>query len=229
MKMICNFFKALELFVFPKVCLLCENGLFSNEWDCCSSCLDKFPIISEEQQKSLLMQNVDFYLIKGLYSYLWFTKKGIIQEVLHQYKYKNQLTIGKQLSRAFVLRNKLEWENQFDCVVPVPMHSIKKWFRGYNQATIIAEVIANELNVPLFSNGLIKKHTFKVQAKLSKRQRELITNNRFKIMDTEYFKGKKILLVDDVYTTGTTIYNCAELLKKVGAKSVVAATLVSVK
>ena len=109
------------------------------------------------------------------------------------------------------------------------MHAIKKWFRGYNQAAIIAEVIAKELNLPINTYGLSKKHTFKVQAKMSKTQRELKTNNRFIMVETNYFKGKNILLVDDVFTTGTTIYNCAELLKNMGANCLVAVTLAFVK
>jgi ComF family protein len=160
---------------------------------------------------------------------MWFSKKGITQEVLHQFKYKGQLSIGIQLSRAFVLRNETEWEQKFDCVVPVPMHPIKKWFRGYNQAEIIANIISKELNIPMYSNGLVKKHTFKVQAKLSKRQRELSIIKRFRMIEPSNYLGKNILIVDDVFTTGTTIYSCAELLKNAGAKSVVAATLVSVK
>jgi ComF family protein len=228
MKMICNFFKAIELFVFPKACLVCEAAIYSNEWDCCAKCLDKLPIISEEQ-RPMLLQNIDHYLLNGLYAYLWFNKKGMTQEILHQFKYRGQLTIGKQLTKAFVLRNLHHWENQFDYIIPIPMHPLKQWFRGYNQAHIIAEEISLELHVPIKNNVLIKKHTLTVQAKLNKIQRELHNKNRYQLAQDISLKGKRILLVDDVYTTGSTLYNCAELLKQQGATTIVAATLVLVK
>ena len=106
-----------------------------------------------------------------------------------------------------------------DYIIPVPMHKWKRLFRLYNQAQILASEIGKELGVKMLPDVLMKtKHT-KSQTGLSKKQRQ--ENLKGSIAVEGSIKGKKIILVDDVMTTGSTVDLCAAKLKKAGAKEVV--------
>lgn len=109
-----------------------------------------------------------------------------------------------------------------DCVVPVPLHWTRQLWRGYNQAAIIAKKVAEELYKPYLPYGL-KRIRFTKPNVQKRDERKSKVARAF--LATENFKGQRILLVDDVYTTGATMRECAKMLKKAGAESVIALVL----
>jgi ComF family protein len=107
-----------------------------------------------------------------------------------------------------------------DIVVPVPLHWIKKLHRGFNQSELLSLGIQRYFSKPIIRNNLCRIKNTKAQTLLSKNQRKLNIHNAFFVRQPELFKGKKILLVDDVLTTGATASECSRKLKESGAESV---------
>lgn len=107
----------------------------------------------------------------------------------------------------------------FDLVVPIPLHVKRKKWRGFNQAEIIAEDLAQKFKVRL-GNQLVRNRETKTQVGLSKDERKKNINGAFSLISTVGIKSKNILLVDDVYTTGATMSEACKVLKKAGANEV---------
>ena len=120
------------------------------------------------------------------------------------------------------IRNSLIYYGEYDCIIPVPMHPTKQRKRGYNQATLIAQEMANRLEIPVREDVLYKNRTRHAQHQLNAEERHLNAFS-FGIHDISV-EGLKILVCDDVLTTGSTLSRCAELLKSKGAVSVTVAS-----
>jgi ComF family protein len=106
--------------------------------------------------------------------------------------------------------------NEIDFIVPVPLHRLRLKEREFNQSEILASRLAKYFNIPLIKNSLIRTRPTPPQANLSKEERLKNVNGAFKLRENELLKGKNILLIDDVFTTGSTVDQCAKVLKKEG-------------
>lgn len=146
-------------------------------------------------------------------------------EVIHKFKY------GRERTACRVIRDFLKKHvDQFyyvDCLVPVPLYPTRYFRRGYNQSAIIANMVSKILKRPVFNRAVIK--SFNTEQQVGKSLNERLENlkgafSRPKILP-QSVKGKNILLVDDVVTSGTTINECAKVLIKSGAKRVDVLTL----
>lgn len=151
-------------------------------------------------------------------------KEAGIQKIIRAFKYhyikKLQSPIGKMLEK-YLEKITGEIDLNGSLVVPVPLHKRKFFQRGYNQAQLLAEQIAKYLNVEILNNCLIKTKSTKDQVDLEKEQRVKNLEGVFKCLNLELIKNRKVLLVDDVYTSGTTMNECAKVLKEAGAKEVI--------
>ncbi|EKD67614.1 MAG: phosphoribosyltransferase, partial [uncultured bacterium] len=112
-----------------------------------------------------------------------------------------------------------------DMILPVPLHKKRFAERGFNQAFLIARILATHTDIPLFSRILIRKRDTPHQAQLDREGRLKNVVDAFSISAPEAIRGKRILLVDDVYTTGATMQTCAEVILSAGASSVSGWTL----
>ena len=110
-------------------------------------------------------------------------------------------------------------DERFDLVLAMPMHWLKRWHRGFNQAELLAKPIARRLNVPLAGN-LKRKRLGKAQAGLDFAERMSNLKDAFRVRRPHQIAGKRILLVDDVLTTGATLRSAATVLKDAGARRV---------
>lgn len=115
-------------------------------------------------------------------------------------------------------------DEHFDLVMAVPMHWLKRWARGFNQAELLAKPVAHRLGVPLARN-LKRRKLGKSQAGLDFADRMTNLKNAFYLRHPEQLAGRRILLVDDVFTTGATLRSAASLLKQAGARRVCALAL----
>jgi ComF family protein len=144
-----------------------------------------------------------------------FHKEGVIQELIHQLKYQNQQDIGvlmAEFARNFYDKN--SFQQNFDLIVPVPLHKKKQKQRGYNQMTKFGENLGNYFSIPYKENILIRfVYTESQTTKNIEDRRENVTN-AFQILNPEAYIGKHFLLIDDVITTGATIESCAETILK---------------
>ena len=149
------------------------------------------------------------------------------QVLIHNFKYKRKTSLGKRLGLR--LGENLCSDQRFldsDLLMPVPLHPARKRERGFNQSEILAEMVSERINVPLAKGILRRIKNTKDQTNLSAEQRRENVAGAFSVSHPERISGKRIILVDDVITTGATLKECAKVLKEAGAKRIVAATLV---
>ena len=108
----------------------------------------------------------------------------------------------------------------YDIIIPVPIHKKRKHQRGYNQTELIAREIANNTNLQLENKVLFKQKNVISQSELSKIDRKENIKNAFMIQNIEKIKNKKVIIFDDIYTTGSTVNECSKILKLVGVKNI---------
>lgn len=228
----------LDLF-FPRFCLGCQKEgtylcddcralLDIAEFDYCL-CETKpqrlFP--GQSTGKCNRCQNKN---LSGLYSALSYKEKPLTRKLIHQFKYQPYLkdlakTLASILIEHFVLSEKNTDEiwapsGVSAVLIPVPLDKKKLKSRGYNQSEELAKELSKVLQIPMISDILIKTKSTKPQMELSKLEREKNLQDAFAIKNPAGLAGNKIFLVDDVYTTGSTMSECAKVLKKAGAKSI---------
>lgn len=150
------------------------------------------------------------------YSY----KNKLLKNAIHVFKYKFVKDLAKPLSKILIkkLRNK-----NFDYIIPVPLHSKRLRWRGFNQAGLLAKHVGAYCNTPLLTNILIKTRKTKPQVEFSEEQRKQNIKNSFKCLVS--LVNKRILLIDDVETTGSTLQEAKKELLQAGAKQVYCLTL----
>jgi len=153
----------------------------------------------------------------------------IIMEAIHQFKYGHKLAVGEALGVLMANFSFPFFDCQgYDLMLPVPLHIKKLRERGFNQSLLLARQLANKWTIPV-DFSLLKRQKFTLsQTGLNKKEREENIRGAFVVSDKKKVTGKKIILVDDVYTTGATLNECAKTLRKAGAVEVAVLTLARV-
>lgn len=207
--------------VFPRTCAGCSRSLFEFEQVLCKLCEAALPITDyhlRPQNNDLVVKVTGLMPVYRVMSFLRFTKKGMSQHLLHQLKYKNKPEIGHALGKLYgqLLMNHA-FAGTWDQITPVPLHAHKLRRRGYNQSEQFAKGLSESLQVPL-RNSLIRSVNTETQTKKSRMQRLDNVENVFQVVDS--IENRRILMVDDVMTTGATLVACANTLLQNGAASV---------
>lgn len=221
--------------LFPKFCLGCQKeGSFLCE-DCKSLldisefnyCLcEKDPKIVSLYTKLGKCGDCQNKKLSGLYFALPYKENPLTKKLIFFFKYDPYIkelskTLSDILVEHFIKNNKNTnevWGNSV--LIPVPLDIKKLKSRGYNQSEELAKELSKTLSVPVFTNVLIKTKNTKPQMELNKQQREENLNNVFKIKNAPAVLKRKVFLIDDVYTTGSTMQECANVLRQNGAKEV---------
>jgi ComF family protein len=151
--------------------------------------------------------------------------EGSLRSLVHLFKYSGMKPLARPLGEY--LRRAVDEDQEFDVVVPVPLHWRKRWNRGFNQAELLAREVARKRGTSAM-RALRRKRPTATQAGLSSAGRKRNVTGAFALRSGADVRGKRILLVDDVMTTGATANACANALKSGGAKSVSLATLARV-
>ncbi len=207
----------LNLF-FPVVCEACNAVLRDNEVVICTSCRHQLPVTNYHFNNSEAVKKIVYGRVKleNATALLHFSKKGIVQQILHNLKYRGHEQIsaflGKWLGSEL---NKIETYKTIDIVVPVPLYKTKLRKRGYNQVAEFGKEIANALNAEYNDSVLVKTKSSKTQVFKGRLKRWNDDGALFNITENESLKGKHILLVDDIITTGATVEACASVLLKI--------------
>ncbi|WP_317042009.1 ComF family protein [Algoriphagus alkaliphilus] len=153
-------------------------------------------------------------------AYLRFSKKGKSQKLLHQLKYKNKPEIGEEMGRLYgLLLSQNGYLKEWDVIVPVPLHPMKQKRRGFNQSEKFALGLAKPLDLAV-ENLLERRKFTETQTKKSRLERLENVDEVFGLRQGENISGMRILLVDDVITTGATLCACSNVLLANGAKHV---------
>jgi len=212
-------------FFLPRICPGCNSKLSVEEDSVCSDCLSSILVADEERLKTEFDKNFGpTKVIKDFYSRFVFETDKTLQQIIHTLKYNQRFKLGIYLGK--IIAEGLKPKNwQIDVIVPVPIHHLKKAERGYNQSDYLAKGLSEKLNIP-YSNKSIKRIKYtESQTKLKMKERALNVSNAFKVRNAGKLKGKNILIVDDVCTTGATLLECGIALYKSGASSVYACSV----
>lgn len=150
-----------------------------------------------------------------------------MKDIIILYKYRGFSVLGNSLAefihKSLGKEESLWWET--DAIIPVPLHSEKEKERGYNQAKILAKELARRKQIPFIEDQLIKVRRTLPQTSLEAKERGKNLRGAFEIEDREKIEGKIVLLVDDVFTTGSTLQECSLVLRRAGALEVRALTV----
>lgn len=215
-------FKSLINLFFPKVCSGCRSFLMTNETIICTVCRHDIPLTnhhlnSENEAYKKFYGRIPIVHASALF---YFHKKGIVQELIHNLKYKGHEEIGAILGEWYAedLKN-IESLATVDEIIPVPLHRRKLKERGYNQVTAFGKALSTSLNVAYNESLLIRNVYSKTQSKKNLLGRTEGIESIFDVSFTEKSHNKHFLLIDDVITTGATLEACSRALLKIpGAK-----------
>jgi ComF family protein len=145
-----------------------------------------------------------------------------LRELIHVFKYGRVQTLAKPLGRF--LASALPREQTFDVIVPMPLYWRKRWRRGFNQAALLARELARRTHIPV-SNALRRVKDTAAQAGLTNAKRRRNVSGAFRARNKTALPGQRVLLIDDVLTTGATAASCARALRAAGARQVTLLTL----
>ncbi len=225
--------------ILPPRCLMCGKVIHADN-TLCSDCFAKINFISKPYcehcgrplpngtDNSLLCSTClkakdVFRTCRSAIRYDEFSKKLILD-----FKFSNRLENKILLSRWLFLAGEDIFKQGIDIIIPIPLHYMRLFKRKYNQSAILAVSLSKLCNISVDLQSLKKiKHTTP-QIQCSGKQRTTNVKNAFQVVSPEKIKGKRILLIDDVYTTGSTLTECAKALKSAGALSVDALTVARV-
>ena len=216
-------------FFIPRFCLCCGTRLNALHTLVCDNCKSTFKLATEDFLKREYKRKFsDDNLISGFYAHLIFEKDSELQTILHSLKYKGKFLVGRMLGELIAENAKdkiLGW--QCDTIIPIPLHPLKKALRGYNQAYFISKGLSKGINIPVAANAIKRIKMTETQTKLNFLERKNNMLNAFELRKGHNIQNKKIILVDDVVTTGATVIECAKILKRNGASKIFAVSLAS--
>lgn len=197
--------KALLSLLYPITCQICHKRLTQNK-GLCANCASK--------------------IHKNSFGVAACAYDGVLKRAIWLFKYKgvfSLLNTFSDLILEFVARN-IDMK-KIDTIIPVPLHPVKFRQRGFNQAHLLSLSIAKRFNVPVSANNLVKIRPTVPQSNLNRNQRIKNLIDAFLVKRADLLKGKRVLLIDDVYTTGTTISKAAQALNRSGASHIEVVTL----
>lgn len=214
--------------IFPELCHACGESLVSGEELICTDCLYNLPYTNFHQQADNIVARQFWGKINldAGYALLYFNKGGKTQQLMHSLKYKNTPQIGNKLGKMAGTQLLLtEHLKNFDAIIPVPLHKSRLRKRGYNQSACFAEGLADILQTKVVADNLVRTVATATQTKKSRFERAANMQHVFAVVNANELENKRILLVDDVVTTGATLEACAAVLLAVPGLRVSIATI----
>src|SRR5689334_10011646 len=207
--------------LYPRYCFACEDALVKGEEVLCTKCLLEMPKSNyhKDPGNPFFLKLSARIGIKGVFALYKFTKSSRVQHLLHALKYKSRPEIGLALGRIYGddLRS-YDLQNEFDLIVPVPLHFRRKQVRGYNQSERFGKGLSEILGIECSDEVVVRIQKTETQTRRTKLQRWTNVKEGFKVESPDRVKGRRILLVDDVITTGATIEACAQRIMDAGSR-----------
>jgi len=202
--------------LFPHICAGCGTDLLDKESMLCIRCIaglpeTNFSVHAGNPIEKMLWGRIP---LAGATATYYFSKESLIQHLVHQFKYKGNKDLGLQLGR--LLGKYLVQSDRFnaEALVPLPLFAVKEKRRGYNQATVLCDGIAEIMKIPVLKNAVSRPQHTDTQTKKGRLERWQNMEGKFVLQDEKAIANKHLLLVDDVITTGATLEACGtELLK----------------
>ncbi len=201
--------------------------LLPEEEAICSECLSSLTKTTHVQADKEYERKFSSSKIIDEFHPLYIFEKGeIIQNLLHSLKYNNAFFVGKFFGKQIAK----EFAGDFkifnpDMIIPVPLHRLKKAERGYNQSYWIAKGVASELRIEIAHKTVKRRKYTESQTAFDKAERSRNISGAFRVAKPNSVKGKRIIIVDDVVTTGATASELAAALKNAGADKILLASV----
>ncbi|AOT70033.1 ComF family protein [Geosporobacter ferrireducens] len=242
-KSLWNLVDGLLDFVYPRniECILCRDPIEKKEkYAICASCKKKIHFAEEKTCKKCGKPLEELYLPELCHDCMmtkhFFTRSYTcvvydeeIKTLLYRLKYGKQRYLAYHMAEMMTAKIKEKELEQMHWIIPVPLHTAKKRQREFNQSEIISQYISRQTGWPMDEKNLIRIKDTATQNKLSREERKINMKNAFQILKPEKIKAKKILLVDDIYTTGSTLNSCSKELLRAGALDIYAITFAAGK
>ena len=215
---------------FPRPCLACHEPLVAGEQHLCTGCRAELPYTDSHllppDQNPLARRFWGRLPVRHTFSYLRFLRHGRVQQLLHQLKYQGQAGVGRALGQLYGAELAAAGLGpEFDVLVPVPLHRRKLARRGYNQAEAFAAGLATALPCPSAPHALRRTEHTASQTRKGRAERWQNVATVFEVAEPAAVVGRRVLLVDDVLTTGATLEACGAALLAAGAQTVSIATI----
>ncbi len=155
-----------------------------------------------------------------------FKYEDLVRKLIIQYKFNDKSYLYKMFCE-FIVKNKKSFDfiNSYDIILPVPIHRKRMKQRGYNQSELIARELAKNVKIKCYADIIVKIKNNKPQSTLSGKLRKENTKNVYKLNNFEKIENKKILIFDDIYTTGATVDACIRELKNANVAEIGVLTL----
>jgi ComF family protein len=233
-----QFFNALLDVILPPICHICHSFIpDAGRLHICPSCQDHLPLVSSplcslcgipfagtgnnHRCGACLTHPPHFDAARAGFLY-----EGAIRDLIHSFKYNQRTQLRYPLALlAMEGVNRVVTDHKPHLIVPVPLHRSRLRQRGFNQAVLLGRVISQQLSLPMLPDAMIRTRRTEPQIELSATERRMNVKGAFTVGRTDSVAGMRILLLDDVMTTGSTMDECARELKKAGAEAVIAATI----
>jgi ComF family protein len=203
--------------LFPHVCNGCGSDILNEKNMLCLRCISELPetnfhIHSNNPVEKIFWGRIPLVSATAQY---YFSKETRMQHLMHQFKYKGNRDLGKQL--GYLMGNDLLQSNRFkniEALIPLPLFPAKEKRRGYNQATILCEGIAEIMKLEILKDVIVRTQPTETQTKKGRVERWQNIEGKFELIKPEKIQNRNILLVDDVVTTGATLEACGQELIK---------------
>ena len=207
--------------LFPHVCTGCGSDILNEESVLCMRCIDAMPETNFELHPNNPVEKTFWgrLPLAGATAQFYFTKESLMQHLMHQFKYKRNKELGLQLGRIMGEQINRSGRFEADALIPLPLFPAKEKRRGYNQATILCEGMAESMKIPVLDKVIIRPQHTETQTKKGRIERWKNMEGKFILSNPAVIQNKHLLLVDDVVTTGATLEACGiELLKAEGVR-----------
>ncbi len=233
-----QFFHALLDVFLPPICHICHDFIpNAGTLHICPTCRDRLPLVSsplcpvcgipfigtggDHGCGACLIHPPHFDTARAPFLY-----EGAIRDLIHSFKYNQQTHLRSPLA-LLTLEGVSGFlsDHEPHLIVPVPLHRSRLRQRGFNQAVLLGRVLSRRISLPMVPDVLVRTRPTEPQIELSAAERRLNVKGAFAVGRGDHVAGKRILLLDDVMTTGSTMDECAKELKKAGAATVIAATI----
>ena len=208
-----NFYDNILDLIYPPVCGICGK---LNQNYLCKKCQK----VLENQSKFVIDENQDFNQNFNKHLYI-FKYEGIIRRMILNYKFNEKSYLYITFVN-FLLKNEKFFKilKSYDTIIPVPISSERKNERGYNQSELLAKELAKKLNIECVKNCLIKNKNIIEQSKLTKVERQKNIQGVYILKNKEKLINKNLLLIDDIFTTGSTVNECCKILKQANPRKI---------